>query len=84
LLKAGMVFQFGVPPNRIDLINRIENVHFKEAWENKLAGDFICENKKAVIYYIGIRELIKNKSAVKRYKDKDDLRFLKKLIEKKK
>src|SRR3990167_8344421 len=35
LMNRGEVFQFGVPPNRIDLLNSIENVEFEEAWNNK-------------------------------------------------
>ena len=35
LLKEGMILQFGVHPNRIDLINIIESVNFNSAWKNK-------------------------------------------------
>ena len=31
LMQEGIVFQFGVLPNRIDLINKIENINFLDA-----------------------------------------------------
>lgn len=37
LAEPGVIFQFGRPPNRIDLLNRIDGVEFKSAWRNKLA-----------------------------------------------
>ncbi len=77
LIKEGMIFQFGVPPNRIDLINKIEKVSFKSAWENRKKESLVYKKKKIKIYYIGLNELIKNKKAVSRFKDKDDLKFLK-------
>ena len=35
-LQVGLVIQFGVPPNRIDLVNQIDGVKFEEAWRNKV------------------------------------------------
>lgn len=35
LMESGMIFQFGVQPNRIDLVNRIDGVNFDEAWANR-------------------------------------------------
>ena len=76
LSKEEMVFQFGIPPNRIDLINAIESIEFNEAWKNRLSYKIDYKKEKIVIYYIGLDDLIKNKKAVKRNKDKDDLKFL--------
>lgn len=77
LMVKGMVFQFGVPPNRIDLINDIDGVSFDRAWKKKEIHSIICKKKKCELYYIGIDDLIKNKKAVNRNKDMDDMRFLK-------
>ena len=77
LLKKGMVLQFGLPPNRIDLINEIDGVMFKTAWERKLADFIVRKRKKFQIYYISIDDLIMNKKTVRRNKDLDDIRFLK-------
>jgi hypothetical protein len=82
LLKKGVVFQFGVPPNRIDLINVIESVNFNDAWQNKEVVAISHKNEKIKIYYIGLNDLIKNKRAISRYKDKEDLKFLNELKKK--
>ena len=74
--KEGMVFQFGIPPNRIDLINSIADIDFRDAWGNRFINNINYKKAKIEIYYIGIDDLIKNKKAVKRNKDKDDLKFL--------
>jgi hypothetical protein len=36
LMEPGLVVQFGRPPNRIDLLNRIDGVGFEEAWDTRL------------------------------------------------
>jgi hypothetical protein len=82
LLKKGVIFQFGVPPNRIDLINAIENVKFEEAWQNKEQVKISNKREEFKIFYIGLNELIKNKKAISRYKDKEDLRYLNELKKK--
>ena len=79
LMHKGMVFQFGVPPNRIDLINTIENIKFQDAWGNKKEDIINNEKREIKIFYIGLNELIKNKEAINRFRDKDDLIFLKEL-----
>lgn len=77
LMRKGMVFQFGVPPNRIDLINDIDGVSFDDAWEGKVVTNVLHDRIRIPLYYIGLNDLIKNKSAVRRNKDRDDLKFLK-------
>lgn len=78
LLEEGIIIQFGVPPNRIDLINTIDNVPFREAWDNRTIDHLHIKNDKINVYLIGPQQLIKNKQAVKRNKDIDDLRYLQK------
>ena len=80
LRRKGMVFQFGIPPNRIDLMNSITRVEFDDAWEKKVIKKIVYKKKEFAVYYIGIDDLIKNKKAVNRNKDKDDLKFLRKAI----
>lgn len=80
LQKKGEIFQFGVPPNRIDLINEIENVHFDEAYENKIEDKITHKQRDFDIHYIGLKDLIKNKKVINRFKDKEDLKFLQELI----
>lgn len=83
LQKKGEIFQFGVPPNRIDLINVIENVDFVDAYKNSVQVKIKQKGKDINIFYIGLNDLIKNKKAINRYKDKEDLKFLKHLVNKK-
>jgi hypothetical protein len=84
LLGKGAVFQFGIPPNRIDLINVIEGVSFKEVWKNKTKDNASFKRMEFGVFYIGLNELIKNKKAVGRFKDKEDLQYLNELKKKNK
>lgn len=77
LKQSGNIIQFGVPPNRIDLISEIEGVSFNEVWENKVTDEITTPIGELRVYYIGLRELIVNKSKVKRPKDLEDLKYLK-------
>ncbi len=76
LLKKGMVFQFGVPPNRVDLINSIEGVFFNEAWNKRVIEEINIRDTKINLFYISLEDLIKNKQMVNRPKDVEDLKFL--------
>ena len=84
LIEPGVIVQFGVPPNRIDLINRIDGVHFQEAWSNRVSIKLVTETAEIPINYIGLNELIKNKAAANRSKDLTDLEFLSKISQDKK
>jgi len=77
LLFKGAILQFGVPPNRIDLINSIDAVSFKEAWNSRIEEEIQTKEGGYQVHYIGLEELIRNKEAVRRYKDLEDLRYLK-------
>lgn len=79
LQKKGVIFQFGIPPSRIDLINEIEKIDFNSAFDNRFVEMINYKRKKFDIFYIGLDDLIKNKRAVSRNKDKEDLKFLNKL-----
>lgn len=72
----GMVFQFGMPPNRIDLINQIEGVDFGGAWEERTDEKIRLDDKEVTVHYIGLDALIRNKSVLSRPKDLEDLKYL--------
>jgi len=72
--KIGQVIQLGQPPNRIDLINKVEGVLFKKIWKNKVTGTYGSKP----CFYIGRNELLSNKKAMNRPKDQWDLDFLRK------
>ena len=78
LMEEGLILQFGVLPNRIDLINQISGVSFREAWKNKLEWSIQSGGEEVPIYFIGLDELIKNKKAIGRPKDLEDLKYLQK------
>ena len=76
LAKKGMVFQFGVPPNRIDLINDIQGIKFAPAWKRRTKEMIPHGRKKFGIFYIGLEDLLMNKKAAGRPRDLEDLKFL--------
>ena len=78
LLEPGFIIQFGVPPNRIDLINKIEKVPFDDAWKDRVSETIMLGNQLIPVYFIGIEQLIKNKESLERPKDLEDLKYLRK------
>jgi hypothetical protein len=70
--KTDLVFQMGMPPNRIDIVMGIDGLTFEEAWPNRVrssyAGEPICLLSK--------NDLIKNKQASGRPQDLLDVQRL--------
>jgi predicted nucleotidyltransferase len=81
LMESGTILQFGVPPNRIDLINRIDGVTFEESWAGKTTTNVEISGKSIPVYFIGLAQLIANKESIGRPKDLEDLKYLKKAKE---
>lgn len=79
LKKPGYIIQFGIPPNRLDLMNSIDGVSFQKAWEKKTTEKLLLEDEEIPIYYIGLEDLLINKRTSSRDKDKDDASYLEKL-----
>jgi hypothetical protein len=77
LLEDGVIVQFGRPPNRIDLLNRIDGVGFAEAWESRVTVSLEVPDGSVPLHFLGIEDLIRNKEAAGRPKDLDDLAYLK-------
>jgi len=76
LLTPGVIVQFGVPPNRIDLISSIEGVSFADAWPGRLEAVVESPEGDLPVPFIGIEALVQNKRAAARPKDLDDLSYL--------
>jgi len=76
LQKDNQIIQFGVPPHRIDLLSTISAVDFDSAWENRVTERIKLKQDELPVFYIGLRQLIQNKQAVKRPRDIEDLEFL--------
>jgi hypothetical protein len=53
VMKSGTIFQFGVPPNRIDLVNRIDGVTFEEAWTGKVTTSLEISGESIPAHFIG-------------------------------
>lgn len=73
-IKEGNVIQLGYPPLRIDLLNQLDGVEFKDCYKN--IEKFTVDN--IIMNIIGYDDLLKNKLSSGRYKDLDDLENLKK------
>jgi len=74
--KRGVIFQFGVPPNRIDLLNDIDGVDFESAWRRRTRVLLESQTGNVPFSYISLEDLIQNKRASGRPKDQEDLPFL--------
>ena len=81
LMVQGLILQYGLPPNRIDLINQVDGVTFDEAWIPRVKATLITSSNEVPLYYIGVDELIRNKENAARSKDLDDLEYLRRTKE---
>jgi predicted nucleotidyltransferase len=75
--KPDSVFQIGVPPVRIDILQSISGVTFDEAWENRITA-FIDEIPTNVI---SRDDLIRNKLAAGRRRDLLDVEDIREAAE---
>ncbi len=73
--EEGIIFQIGVAPRRIDILTSIDGVRFQEAYANKT----IVEIEGLCIPCLSKDDLIKNKRATHREKDKLDADYLARL-----
>ncbi len=62
-------FQMGRPPIRIDILMAIDGVEFSDAWPNRQEGDF----DGVLAYFIGIEDLVVNKTVSARPQDLIDI-----------
>jgi len=72
LCSPGMVFQMGVPPNRIDIITGIDGIGFEEAWDHRVGSAYGDQP----VMVIGFEDLIRNKKATGRLQDALDAETL--------
>jgi hypothetical protein len=80
LVEQGRVVSLGQPPNRIDILTSISGIGFESAWESRaeaLLGD-------QPVAFLGWADLLKNKEASGRQKDKSDLEKLRAISSRKK
>jgi hypothetical protein len=70
--EEGSFYQMGIPPVRVDILMSIDAVTFAEAWPNRQQSKL----GNAEAWFIGRRELIRNKRAVGRHIDLHDAESL--------
>lgn len=70
--QKGNIIQLGYEPNRIDIITSIKGCSFSKVWKNKRIGHYGREK----VFFIGLKELLKNKRATRRRQDQIDLEIL--------
>ena len=71
---SGIVFQIGVAPRRIDIITKISGVEFNDAYQQRQ----IVEIEGLSISILSFDDLIRNKRATGRVKDRLDADILEK------
>lgn len=74
--KAGKTIQLGYEPIRVDILTSIDGCAFSQVWKNRKRGAY----GRQKVYFIGKKDLIKNKKASNREQDKADLGKLKNLV----
>ncbi|CAN5699421.1 hypothetical protein BH20ACI3_BH20ACI3_40820 [soil metagenome] len=70
--QEDQVIQFGVPPNRIDVMTFLSGVSFDEAWASREQGDL----EGLSVPFISKEMLKRNKAACGRLQDLADLEYL--------
>ena len=70
--KPENIIQLGYPPLRIDLLTHIDGVSFDECFPNR--KEVVVE--KLTVNFISYHDLLKNKKASGRNRDKDDIENL--------
>ena len=72
LSQPGIVYQIGVPPNRVDIVTTVDGVEFDHAWPRRLTTTYADQS----IAVIGRDDLIANKRACGRPQDLIDAELL--------
>lgn len=71
----GTTFQIGQPPDRIDILQRIDGLTFDEAWNHRIEGTIDGDTPASII---SREDLIRNKLASGRDQDLLDVKVLRK------
>jgi predicted nucleotidyltransferase len=73
LLTPGKIIQLGVAPSRIDLLSRLASrIEFSQAWSNRVEAHY----GSVATHFIGLDDLIVEKTASGRLQDQADLETL--------
>ncbi len=78
LSRPGMVYQIGLPPNRIDILTSLVGVEFPAAWERRARARYgACD-----VQYISREDLAENKRLAGRKQDLLDVEALERSLRK--
>ena len=72
LTRPDLVAQFGLPPNRIDILTGVSGLTFEAAWGNRIQGTL----EGVLVPILSLSDLRENKRAAGRDRDRADLRGL--------
>lgn len=72
LNRPNVVAQFGLPPNRIDILTGLSGLTFDAAWPNRVEAEI--EGVRVAV--LGLDDLIANKKASGRDRDRADVKGL--------
>lgn len=70
--RPDVVVQLGLPPNRIDLLTGVSGLTFDRAWSRRIEAPV----EGVTVPVLGIEDLVANKMATGRDKDRADVRGL--------
>ena len=71
-VRKDVVAQFGLPPNRIDILTGVSGLAFENAWSRRVEAPV----EGVVVPVLGMADLVANKQASGREKDRADVRGL--------
>lgn len=72
LVRPDVVAQFGLAPNRIDILTGVSGLTFEQAWPNRVENTL----EGVQVPVIGLRDLVENKRAAGRDRDRADIQGL--------
>ncbi len=75
LAKPGLIYVFGAPPLRVDILNRVSGATFKNAWDNKK----VIKLDKVKANFVSLAVLKRLKKSASRPNDLADLEKLNKI-----
>ena len=71
-LKPGVVYQMGLPPNRIEILTAVDGLEFAACWPRRVTSSY----GDVAVHYLAKSDLITNKRQVARPQDLEDVRAL--------
>jgi hypothetical protein len=72
LQRPGVVYQLGMPPNRVDILTTVDGLDFASCWSRRVSATY----GDVPVHYLAKADLIANKRKVARPQDLEDVRAL--------